>query len=183
MKITEAGFINAARELNVEVAAIKAVTWVEAAGEGFLADGRPKLLFERHKFHHFTGGKYDAMYPHLSQVKPGGYGSPTSEWQRFYQALQLDPEAAIMSASWGLGQVMGFNWKLCGEKSLYGFVFAMHNSEDAQLMMMAQYIKTTGAASFLRSRNWAGFAASYNGANYAINKYDQKLAAAYARFS
>jgi hypothetical protein len=30
---------------------------VESAGRGFDADGRPKRLFERHKFHRFTGGR------------------------------------------------------------------------------------------------------------------------------
>jgi hypothetical protein len=37
---------------------LDAVRAVESAGRGFDADGRPKRLFERHKFHRFTGGRF-----------------------------------------------------------------------------------------------------------------------------
>lgn len=181
-KMTDGGIKNAARELSVDEAILRAVIWVEANGAGFLPDGRPKILFERHKFHKLTEAKYDATYPNVSNVKPGGYGSPESEWSRLYVAAQLDADAAVMSASWGLGQIMGFNWKACGEKSLMGFVLAMHNSEDSQLMLMAQFIKSSGAVKYLRGKDFAGFAGSYNGPNYAINKYDAKLASAFTRF-
>jgi N-acetylmuramidase len=48
--LTDADFARAAKELNVEVAAIHAVAEVEAAGAGFLPDGRPAILYEAHIF-------------------------------------------------------------------------------------------------------------------------------------
>ncbi|WP_262919099.1 N-acetylmuramidase family protein [Niabella hibiscisoli] len=48
--LTEKDFQDAARQLNCEVAAIKAVAEVESKGDGFLPTGEPKILFERHIF-------------------------------------------------------------------------------------------------------------------------------------
>ena len=42
---------SAAALLGVEVAAVMAVSRVEAQGRGFLSDGRVKILFERHIFY------------------------------------------------------------------------------------------------------------------------------------
>ena len=54
--LTDADFARAAEALNVEVAAIRAVAEVEAAGAGFIADGRPAVLYEPHVFHRLTKG-------------------------------------------------------------------------------------------------------------------------------
>ncbi|AZA64465.1 DUF3380 domain-containing protein [Chryseobacterium carnipullorum] len=56
--LTEQDYINAAKELGCEVAAIKAVAEVESRGSGFLSSGEPKILFERHRFYKYTNGKY-----------------------------------------------------------------------------------------------------------------------------
>lgn len=177
--LTPEGIARAATVAGCSPRALRAVIAVEAAGAGFQPDGRPKILFERHIFHRLTGGKFDASAPQVSQATPGGYEGGKAEWSRLYAAVQLDPDAAVQSASWGLGQIMGFNWKLCGEKSLLGFLLAMHNSENAQLMLMAHFLRSTGAAVPLAKMDWAGFARSYNGSAFAKNHYDSKLAAAY----
>jgi hypothetical protein len=177
-RLTDAGIARAAATLGCEVAAVKAVIAVEAAGAGFLPDGRPKILFERHIFRRLTGNRFDASHPAISGPA-GGYKGGDAEYVRLHQALQLDGEAAVQSASWGIGQIMGFNWKLCGEKSLYGFLLAVHNDEDAQLGLMVGFIQSAELADELRRKDWAGFARGYNGPAYARNSYDVKLAAAY----
>lgn len=180
-KLTSEGIQRAAAVIGCDVPALRAVLQVEALGAGFLEDGRPKILFERHIFHRLTGGKFDAVLPRVSQASPGGYESPGGEWNRLYLAAQLDHEAAVESASWGIGQVMGFNWKLAGEKSLIGFLLAMHHDENSQLALMAQFIRQNGPmAEALRRHDWPGFAKLYNGSAFAKNAYDQKLASAYA---
>jgi hypothetical protein len=178
--ITAAALQRAADRLGVAVACVRAVVAVESRGEGFLGDGRPKILFERHKFSKFTGGKFDATHGDISSSAAGGYRGGELEYQRLYRALQLDGEAAVRSASWGAFQIMGFNWEACGEKSLYGFLLAMHDSEDAQLALFVEFVLSQGLAPALRKRDWAMFARGYNGADYARNQYDKKLAAAYA---
>ena len=44
--ISERDYDEAARSLNCEAAAVKAVAAVESAGQGFMPSGKPKILFE-----------------------------------------------------------------------------------------------------------------------------------------
>lgn len=180
--LTPAGVERAARSLRCDVAAVRAVIDVESAGSGFLPDGRPRILFEAHQFSRMTDGVYDAEHPTLSSSRwdRGLYIGGTGEYGRLYGALQLDDEAAVCACSWGLMQVMGFNWDVCGERSLTGFLLAMHNDEDAQLQLAAHFILERDLAAPLRAHDWAAFARGYNGPGYAANRYDQRLAAAHA---
>jgi hypothetical protein len=184
-KLTPQGLSRAAALIGTDTRTLRAVLAVEALGDGFLADGRPKILFERHKFYqHADQSKvkqWAIEVPDLCNPKAGGYKGNEAEYPRLYRAMQLDHDGAVLAASWGIGQIMGFNWQMCGERSLMGFVFAMHNNEDTQLMLMAQFIRTRGAADELCRHDWAGFAKLYNGANYAKEGYHLKLAAAYAK--
>ncbi|GAB3305670.1 N-acetylmuramidase family protein [Luteimonas notoginsengisoli] len=178
--ITAAGLQRAADKLGVSVAHVRAVIAVEAGGAGFLADGRPKILFERHKFSLFSGRKFDASHGDISSRTAGGYRGGEGEYLRLYKALQLDGEAAVRATSWGAFQIMGFNWEACGERSLYGFLMAVHDNEDAHLALFVNFVLSEGLAPALQKRDWAAFARGYNGVDFARNQYDKKLAAAYA---
>lgn len=174
--------MRAATRLGCEVAAIKAVISVETGGTGFLGDGRPRILFEAHVFSRETGGRFDRTHPTLStaQWTRSLYKGGADEYGRLYAAAQLDGEAAIKACSWGLFQIMGFNWRACGEASLHGFQLAMHHNEDAHLALFGNFIQSEGLAPALRSRDWAAFARKYNGPAYAQNHYHTKLEQAYA---
>lgn len=180
-RITPSDYERVARALRCEPAAIRAVAEVESAGGGFLPDGRPKILFERHIFSRLTERRFDLRAPDLSDRDPGGYEGNAAEYLRLYRAAQLDADAAVQSASWGMFQIMGFNWRACGEKSLLGFVLAMHNSEPAQLNLFAGFIASTGLDEPLRERDWRRFAEGYNGP--AQRGYDSRIADAYTRHS
>ena len=182
--ITEEDYEQAAQKLGCEVAAIKAVAEVESGPHGgFLDSGDPVILFERHKFHKFTGGRYDQTNPGISSAKPGGYGPVSAQHGRYQEATALDAEAAIKSCSWGRFQVMGFHWEALGYPSLQDFVDAMYLSEGSHLDAFVRYIKENGLAKHLQNKNWAALAKGYNGANYKINQYDTKLAAAYKKYA
>lgn len=182
--LTEAGFEAAAQALNCEVAAIKAVCQVEAPKGGFLADDRVRILFERHKFYKYTGGKTSPFLAHsdICNSHAGGYAKTgAAEYERFSRAFALDAKAAMKSCSWGKFQIMGFNFASAGFETLDAFVNAMKESEDAQLAAFVKIVKSFALADELRRHDWAGFARGYNGENYKINNYDVKLAAAYRR--
>lgn len=51
---TAEGIALAAKRLGVDVPTVRAVAEVESNGVGFLPDGRPKILFERHIFSRLT---------------------------------------------------------------------------------------------------------------------------------
>lgn len=181
--LTDADFERAATKLGCSVAAVRAVAQVESLGGGYLSDARPKILFERHWFHKLTGGKWSSGRSHISWPKPGGYKGGAREYDRLEEALKLDRTAALKSASWGAFQVMGFNHKLVGYDDVESFVKAMVASSGKQLDAFVGFIQSNKLDDELRRLDWAGFARGYNGSNYRINKYDEKMARAYANFS
>jgi hypothetical protein len=184
-KITPQDYREVAALIGCNVPTIQAVIDVEAAGSGFFGDGRPKILFEAHWFSAFTDSRHDFSNPDISSpvwnrlLYIGGVG----EWDRLYKALVLNRQGALKSASWGLGQVMGFNHQAAGYADVELFVSDMHLSEGKQLRAMFNFIKTNGLDGFLVRRDWAGFALRYNGEGYRLNRYDEKLAEAYDYWS
>ena|SRR2546425_6728722 len=181
--LNEADYVQAAALLKCDVPSIKAVAEVESRGAGFLSDGRPKILFERHKFRAATGGKYDSTHPDISNRTPGGYGAAGDhQWKRFNEAAALNRDAAISSCSWGKFQVMGFNFQVCGFASLEDFQAAMFRSEGEHLKAFCNFIAGNNLGGALRKHQWASLAQGYNGKDYKINQYDVKLAAAYKKY-
>ena len=191
--LTEEAIREAANNLGVDVACVKAVAEVESLGNGFNSTGMVKILFERHKFYKFIAQKYGAtkanqlaaMHPDICSPKAGGYTSSTAtEHKRLDKAIAIDRECAMKSASWGRFQVMGFNYSAAGFANVEDFCVAMWKSEDEHLRAFVNFIKANpNMHQHLKNRNWAGFANAYNGPAYAQNKYDTKLAAAYRKYS
>lgn len=181
--LQESDFIEAAKQLNCEVGAIKAVAEVESRGSGFLPDGRPKILFERHYFHRLTNGVFSSNHPEISNPVSGGYGAESIQHTKLERAAKLNRAAALQSASWGKFQIMGANWKSLGYISLQEFINAMYSSEAGQLNGFVRFVKANKLDDELRNKNWAGFALGYNGKAYAKNSYDKKIAAAYQKYS
>ncbi len=58
MRPDRADFMEAARELDVDVESVIAIQQVESSGSGFDKHGRPTILFERHYFYRLTGGSH-----------------------------------------------------------------------------------------------------------------------------
>jgi len=121
----------------------------------------------------------DILYP---VWKSGAYGPVSKQHERLERAAKINNEAALLSASWGRFQVMGFNWKTCGAANLQEFIADMYKDEDAHLQRFAIYIKSTFLDDELRNHDWAGFARGYNGPLYIRNKYDIKLKNAYLKY-
>lgn len=176
-------FVRAAAALEVPVNVVKAVTEVEARGQGFYpGTDEPIILFERHIFSRLTNRKYDLTHPDISNRVAGGYGSSAGQHRRLQRAAKLDRHAALGSASWGLFQIMGFNYDKAGFSKLQHFINAMYRSEGAQLDAFVNFVKSDPVMwQALKDRNWAKFAERYNGPGYRRNQYDTKLAKAYAR--
>lgn len=181
--LSKSGFGNVVGDLGVGVPELLAVLAVESKSCGFLPDRRPIILFERHIFHKRTKGRFTAGNPDISNPDAGGYAGLAGEYPRLQKAVALDRTAALMSASWGAGQVMGFNHVAAGFADVESMVTAMQLSEDEQLLSVAAFLKTNNLVKFLRSRDWPALAKAYNGAAFAKNKYDVRLAGAYQQYA
>ena len=181
--ISEQGLDQASQLSGAGAAEIWTVLTVETKGFGYLPDRRPRILFERHFFHKQTGGRCDAQNPSISCGTAGGYLGGAREYDRLEEAIALDRHAALSSASWGIGQIMGTNFAAAGFASVEDMVKAMVRSEDGQLTAMARLVRSTGLHTALANHDWAAFAGGYNGADYAKNQYDTRLAGFFQQYS
>lgn len=173
-----------AASLQCEPAAVWAVCDIESAGGGFLPDKRPKILFEAYIFGGLTGHRFDATHPNVASPSWNRalYGADGAhQYDRLAEAIALDRGAALQSASWGLFQIMGMNYAVCGFAGVEAYVAAMTTGEAAHLAAFAAFCRHGGLDRFLRAHDWTQFALAYNGAGEAENDYDGKLAAAYQR--
>lgn len=183
--LPEIEYIAAARTLNCEVAAIKAVVQTEVGVRGaFDSQHRPTILFERHIFSSRTAGKFDKTNPDLSNPIAGGYGRFVEQYPKLERAINLNRKAALESASWGAFQIMGFNHRQAGFNSIEEFVDAMKKSVQKQIAAFIIFVKNDPALKqALHKKDWATFAKLYNGSGYAVNKYDEKMKANYVKYS
>lgn len=183
-KLTYADYSKAAKLLNVDVPTIRAVTAVESSGAGFLPDGRIIIRFEPHIFSRYSKGEFDLTHPELSYRSwKSGYPTTVSHsYQLFEKAAKLNGHAAGLSCSYGLFQIMGFNYSTCGCKTFKEFYFRMAESEAEQLLLFCAYVDINGLDDELRRRDWASFALQYNGKQFKRNKYDINLENAYRRY-
>jgi hypothetical protein len=157
----------------------------ETRGFGFDSQGRPRILFERHKFYKYCpeAKRAAAVKAGLANAKAGGYGRESEQYGKLQRAMAIDEHAALLSCSWGLAQIMGFNHELAGYPTVEAMILVFMDDEEAHLQAAVTFIKNSGLDDELRRHDWKGFAKGYNGTGYAVNKYDQKLAAAYAKWS
>ena len=181
--LTTSELQDAADTLGCKLEDIQAVSHVEAPRGGLLPapDNRPVILFESHAFHTATAGVYDASHPGIStstwvhNYGPGG----AHQYDRLQEALLLDREAALKSASWGKYQIMGSNYAEAGYDNVEMFVEDMCTSEDYQLDAFVAFIQNAGIQKALDSEDWKSFAYRYNGPGQ-VEVYAEQIAKAAA---
>ncbi len=182
--LTDADFKVVAKELGVEVAAIKAVVLIEAGAQmkGFWAPGVPVINFDRTMYNRYASKAENRKGSKGEKVPSGLSGYALREWTQLINARKTNLDGANMGTFWGMFQIGGFNYKQCGCKSVAEMVERMSKSELEQLELFAQFIKNAGMLEDLRKKNWAGFARKYNGSSYASRGYHTKMANAYKKF-
>lgn len=157
---------------------------VEAAGSGFDDSGRPKMLFEPHKFYAALRGdeRAAAVKQGLAYPKWGEKPYPSDSYPRMAKAMAINETAALSSASWGLTQILGTYFKELGFATPQDMVQAFMDSEAEHLEATVTLLKLWQVDDDLRAHRWATVARTWNGAGYAKNRYDTKLAAAFAKW-
>ena len=174
--------------LDCEPEMLKAFVNVESSGSGFLASRRPTILFESYQF--FKNLKAVGLDPYkYMKANPDiitdkwvkNYKGGEKEWLRLEKATKIHKDAALQSASWGLLQIMGSNYKLTGEKSVSDFVSKMSKDEFTQLNLGIEFMRSMKLIPLMISKDFNGLARIYNGPGYAKNGYGLKLKAEYYR--
>lgn len=157
---------------------------VETRGSGFDDKKRPKILFERHIFWKYlpAAKRKRAENGGLASRVPGGYGKESDQYPKLLKAMEIDKRAALYACSWGLAQIMGFNHGLAGYTSVEEMIEAFKEDEENHLNAAVTFIINNHLDDNLRAHDWKGFAYGFNGKNYRINRYDERLAEAYAKW-
>jgi len=188
--ITDADYIKVAIDLNIDLAVIKAIKEVESGGKG-IQNGIPTMLFEGHIFwqrlkargidpNNFVRGNEDILYP--KWTKSHYTRNNNGEYNRLKKAIAINEAAAYESASYGLFQIMGNNYSMCGYKSAKEFFQALCKNEDNHLYSFVNFVKNKKLVPYLQAFNWQKIAYYYNGPAYAQNQYDIKLQKAYNKY-
>lgn len=189
-QLTDADYIKAAIDLDVEVAVLKAVKTVESGGKA-MQNGIPTMLFEGHVFwkqlearkinpSKYVKGNENILYK--TWTKKYYTGRNSGEYARLQKAIKINEAAAYESASYGMFQIMGNNYKVCGYNSAKEFYEDLCKNEDAHFYSFIKFIKAKGIVPYMQKKDWAKIAYKYNGSSYKKNKYDQKLKDAYNKF-
>ena len=208
-KITESEIKEVAAANGVEYAVLRSIIDVEARGSGFLPDGTPTILFERHKFYEELGKiNFYTVRKRMQQLKPelchryvtprGGYGKGSEQPQRMDDAINLIYEVApdadaetyaavrecgLKAASWGLSQILASNYAQAGFDTVQDFINAMYESEKAQLEATVNLMISWGLLEAMRDKDWHTIAKRWNGRAYAKHGYHTKLANSYLRYA
>lgn len=193
--LTIDSFGKAAANLAVTPAHVRTVCDVESNGAGFLPDGRVKILFERHHFikslrqRGFSEAKIADLMKQgnadIISTEAGGYVGNEGEYKRFERACAIDLYSAYYATSFGLFQIMGFNYKYAGYNDLTAFVADMKFSETKQLLAFVEFNKSykNGVLwSAMKAEDWPTYALNYNGSAYKKNNYDTKLGNSFTKY-
>ncbi|PHX39417.1 hypothetical protein AO284_41145, partial [Pseudomonas sp. NZIPFR-PS2] len=191
MTLSETDFQNAATQLGggISVNIIKAFATVESGGRsGFGPAKLPVIAFEGHLFRKYTKHIYDQAHPLLSypyKKKAGPQWQTNNKdqakaWETMATAFALDQEAALMSASWGMFQIMGFNYASCGYKTVFEFSAALKVNAGNQLKAFLGFCsKSPALMKAMKSKDFTSMARNYNGEDY--GNYDVLMQKAYEK--
>jgi hypothetical protein len=166
----------------------------ETTGKGYDSKGRPRILFEPHIFYKNLSGSQltAAIRAGLAYKNWGEQKYPTDSYPRLLAAMKINESAALMSASWGMGQVMGSNWHDLGYDSVQAMINAACEDEENHVAQMVGFIKANHIDDDLRllaalkrpttPADCIAIVRVYNGSGYAKNNYHVKFAAAHNKW-
>lgn len=193
-KITDTEIEKIANEFGLGFKVVKTVLLIESAGSGFDSKtGLIKIQFEPHVFHRelatkkisstlklITGTLYNLTIGNF--VIENKVDIQSKEWEAFDIAKKVNEDAAYRATSFGLGQIMGFNYKASGYTSAKEMADDFSKGEYNQLRGMMNFIKSQSKMfTALKATDWETFARLYNGPSYKRFQYDTKLRDTYSK--
>lgn len=181
-KLTDKDLAVIAKESGLTFAFLKTFIEVEAAGTGFdPKTGKILIQFEPHLFkQNFKDWWKNAKIAvwETNKVEP-----QPQEWQAFNSAFAEDKEAAMLSTSIGLPQILGAHYKRLGYKSVGEMWDDFKAGEINQIRALVKFIKTDSRLlKAVIAKDWHLVATLYNGKYYKqlaqklrVKPYDQRL--------
>lgn len=164
----------AAKDLDVRPADVRAFAVVESDEKPFTPAGNPVtrleiLYWARNRVASRESLAFDKAKNSLDLDK---------RWEQFERMRRLDEIAAIQSHSFGVFQLMGFNYKLCLCADPVSFLHESMTVEGQFKMFKRFMLSSPALLSAVRKGRVDQVGFHYNGPQYKRNKYDIKYAAA-----
>jgi hypothetical protein len=172
-KITTEQIKDLAREFEIDWKLIKTIILVESSNNGFNPDGKIVLRFEEKKFHDATG-----------ILVSNKHKNQTDEWEAFVKAYNIDSDQANLSTSFGMGQIMGNEFKKAGYDSVDKMIGEFKISEFYQVKGILNFCKNKkGLWAALKKKDWPTVAYLYNGPGYKMHTppYHERLENTYSK--
>lgn len=179
------------KELGFDPSIAVAVLCVESNGTGFAVDGRMIIRFENHIFYDQWGKSnpvtfakyfsYDSSKRWLNHkyrtqesnawiTLHSGSNTQDKEWDAITFASTLSDDAAFKSASYGLAQIMGFNYKQAGYSSGKEMFEDFKIGIREQVISFFEFVRGgRNMLTALKKNDWSGFASEYNGSGKAAS--------------
>lgn len=169
----------------LDPAAVAAIVEVESGGAPFGPDGRPTILYEPHvAWRVATPAQRAALEPEgLAYRKWGARPYPNRQadrWAQFERCAALAGEdVAVQACSWGVGQVLGENWRMLG-LSAPGRVREAAQTVEGQVDLMIRFLRGAGLGAAINAHDWRTVARRYNGSGQ-VDKYAALMERAFER--
>jgi hypothetical protein len=141
-----------ASHVAVPVETALAVFYVESKTAYDPATGLVIIRFEPHIFERKTG-----------QALPFKRGGQREEWDNLERAYRVNPQAALLATSYGLPQLMGFNWQVTRHPGVREMVLAFQRSCEEQVAGFFAFIAKNHLIKPILQEDWQEFARRYNG--------------------
>lgn len=190
MKLTQQQILTVAQSIGADYASFMAFIMTESSGVGFdTVTGKVIIRFELSWFVRKLSDRKISYSLNGATITSKGItftvsnANQKANWDAFNQAWKIDQTCAMLATSWGMMQVMGFNYSTCGFHTVDDFVTAMRSGELGQIQAAAQFIlHNAPLLAALKAKNWKVVAYYYNGAKYAVNHYDTHLETNYNKY-
>jgi hypothetical protein len=152
-----------ATALGIPVESALGIFFVESKQAYDLSTGLVLLRYEPHIFRRKSG-----------RDVPAKRGGQKAEWDNFGRAYAAHPEAALLSCSYGLSQLMGFNFSVTRHPNVREMVTAFQDSCSEQVAGFFGFVKKNNLVKAIKNQDWRTFARVYNGTG-AVDDYSGKL--------
>jgi hypothetical protein len=139
------------------------VFFVESKQAYDLATGLIILRYEPHIFRRKSG-----------KDVPARRAGQNAEWDNFARAFDVHQEAALLSCSYGLPQLMGFNFGVTKHGNARDMFLAFQDSCIEQVQGFFGFVRKNNITKAIKNKDWRTFARVYNGSG-AVDDYSGKL--------
>ena len=177
--------ITECKKYSLDTASLLAFIQVETGGQGF--DSKTKKILIQFEPVWF---KRQAPYAPSGKWSVNKVEVQSKEWIAFNDAFAKNKEAAMMSTSIGLGQIMGLHYSRLGYKTVGQMWDDAKKGLDRQIWQLVRFIETDKNLKIaLMNADWTRVASIYNGAGfeklalkYGRKPYDESMKEAHEKF-